>query len=177
MTETKVSAIEVLQAGPFSLREVAIKEFAEFFDSILEQNALSAEQQTALGESIKTSIERRDQVGAFLARIDAEADALKKEEARLATRRRSFERIREIFEDSLHAQLANWGVTRVEGHKYSFIVKKNPPKVNITDENQIPSEFITYTPTISKASIKDALQEGKEVPGCELVQGTRLEIK
>lgn len=173
----KETAIEVLQGGPFSLREVAIKEFESFFQSILEQNALTPEQQAALGDSIKTSIEKRDQVGAFLARIEAESEALKKEEQRLAMRRRSFDRIKEVFEDSLHAQMQNWGVVKVEGHRFSFTVKKNPPRVNIINEAEIPGEFISYTPTINKMGIKDALEEGKEVAGAELVQGTRLEIK
>jgi len=169
--------LEVLQSGPFSLREVASKEYEEFFQSIVEQNALTPEQQVALGESIKTSIEKRDAMGAFLARLDGEAEILKKEEQRLATRRRMFERIREIFQDSLHWQLENWGVKRVEGQKFSFTIKKNPPSVEIGDEKLIPAEFIDYSPTISRARIKDALSEGKEVPGAKLNQKTRLEIK
>jgi len=170
--------LDVLQSGPFSLREVAHKEYEEFFQSIIEQNALTDEQRSALGESIKTSIEKRDAMGAFLARLDGEAEILKKEEKRLADRRRMFERIREIFEDSLHWQLEQWGVKRVEGQKFSFIVKKNPPSVEITDEKAIPAEFIDYSPSISKARIKDALSEGKEVSGAQLsTNKTRLEIK
>jgi len=171
------ATLDVLQSGPFSLREVANKEYEEFFQSIIEQNALTEDQQKALGESIKTSVEKRDAMGAFLARLDGEAEVLKKEEKRLADRRRMFERIREIFEDSLHWQLEQWGVKRVEGQKFSFIVKKNPPSVEIEDEKLIPAEFIEYNPTISKARIKDALTEGKEVQGAKLIQKTRLEIK
>ena len=171
-------ALDIIQGGPFSLREVITKEFEGFFESILEQNALTPEQQTALGDTIKTSIEKRDQVGAFLARIDAEAEALKKEEARLAARRKSFERIAEIFTDSLHAQMVEWGVTRAEGQKYAFVVKKNPPSVEIMDEALIPAEFIDYNPAISKQRIKDALSAGNEVPGAQLNKSkTRLEVK
>lgn len=173
-----MEAIELLQSGPFSLREVANKEYAEFFESIIEQNALTEEQQKALGESIKTSVEKRDSMGAFLARLDAEAEVLKKEERRLADRRRLFERISEIFQDSLHWQLEQWGVKRVEGQKFSFVVKKNPPSVEIENEKLIPSEFIDYNPVISKARIKDALTEGKAVEGAKLITNkTRLEIK
>jgi hypothetical protein len=160
------------------IREIVAnnKEYEEFFDSIVEQNALTPEQQTALGESIKTSIEKRDNMGAFLARLEGEAELLKKEEKRLADRRRKFERIGEILTEGLHSQLVEWGVKKVEGQKFSFTVKKNPPRVNIVDETKIPAEFVSYVPQISKSKIGDALKEGKQIEGAELIQSTRLEI-
>jgi hypothetical protein len=179
--ETKVDpkpdAIEVLQSGPFSLREVAIENFDEFFNSIIEQNALSEEQQASLGEAIKKSIEKRDRLGAFLERLELEAELLEKEEKRIAARRRQFQRIGECFRDSIHSQMKEWGVVKAEGQRFTFTVKKNPPRVDVTNEAEIPAEFISYTPQFNKSAIKEALQEGKEVPGAELVQGTRLEVK
>jgi hypothetical protein len=65
----------------------------------------------------------------------------------------------------------------VEGQEFTFAVRKNPPKVEVVDEALIPPEFISYTPVINKAAIKDALEEGKEVPGAELVQSTRLDVR
>jgi hypothetical protein len=162
------------------IREIVAnnKEYEEFFDSIVEQNALTPEQQTALGESIKTSIEKRDNMGAFLARLEGEAELLKKEEKRLADRRRKFERIGEILTEGLHSQLVEWGVKKVEGQKFSFTVKKNPPSVEIENELLIPADFIEYVPRIKRAEIKDALSEGKEVEGAKLITNkTRLEIK
>ena len=162
------------------IREIVVnnKEYEEFFDSIVEQNALTPEQQTALGDSIKTSIEKRDNMGAFLARLEGEAELLKKEEKRLADRRRKFERIGEILTEGLHSQMVEWGVRKVEGQKFSFIVKKNPPSVEIEDESKIPAEYVEYAPRIKRAEIKEALSEGKEVEGAKLITNkTRLEIK
>jgi hypothetical protein len=175
--EPKQDAIEVLQSGPFSLREVAIDNFQEFFESILEQNALSPEQQTSLGESIKKSIEKRDRLGAFLERLELEGEMLKKEEARLAGRRRMFERIGECFRDSIHTQMTEWGVVKAEGQRFTFTVKKNPPAVEVVDESIIPAEFLDYKPSVNRSEIKRVLSEGKEVPGAQLRQGTRLEVK
>jgi hypothetical protein len=62
------------------------------------------------------------------------------------------------------------------GNEYSFAVKKNPPRVEIVDEEAIPPEFNDYTPSVNKAAIKSALEDGKEVPGAELVQTTRLDV-
>jgi hypothetical protein len=162
------------------IREIVVnnKEFEDFFDSILEQNALSPEQQTALGESIKTSVEKRDNMGAFLARLEGEAEMLKKEEKRLADRRRKFERIGEILTEGLHLQMVEWGIRKVEGQKFSFTVKKNPASVEILDETLIPAEYLDYTPRVKRQEIKEALSEGKEVEGAKLIQNkTRLEIR
>jgi hypothetical protein len=176
----KETAIDLFSGGAFSVREIVLanKEYEEFFDSIIEQNALTPEQQTALGETIKTSVEKRDNMGAFLARLEGEAEILRKEEKRLADRRRKFERIQEILTEGLHLQMLDWGVKRVEGQKFSFAVKKNPPSVEIEDENKIPAEFLDYTPRVKKAEIKEALNEGKTVDGARLITDkTRLEIK
>ena len=176
-TAVKQDAIEVLQSGPFSLREVAIDNFDEFFNSILEQNALTPEQQLSLGEAIKKSIEKRDRLGAFLERIELEAEILHKEEKRLSERRRQFERIGECFRDSIHNQMKEWGVVKAEGQKFTFTVKKNPPSVEILDEAALPPEFIDWKPSVNKTAVKLAITEGKEVQGARLTQGTRLEIK
>lgn len=173
-TET---AIEVLQSGPFSLRELAIEKFDGFFESILEQNALTPEQQVELGDQLKSSIEKRDQVGAFLRRCELEGEILRNEEKRLAARRMQFEKIGRVFEDSLKLQLENWGVTKVEGNKFTFAIQKNPPSVSIENEAELPAEFIKYVAQPDKLAIRDALKDGKEVSGATLVCGTRLVIK
>jgi hypothetical protein len=171
------SAIEILSSGPFSLREVAIGNFDEFFNSIIEQNALTPEQQISLGEAIKESVQKRDRVGAFLARIDLEAEALRTEEKRFADRRRQFEKIGECFRSSLKAQLEDWGVVKVEGRQFSFTIKKNPPAVEITNEAELDAKYIDYKPQVNKSAVKLDLQNGQAVNGARLTQGTRLEIK
>ncbi|MCU1316965.1 MAG: hypothetical protein JWN63_2287 [Candidatus Acidoferrum typicum] len=171
MAETK-TAIE-----PLSLQEVAFEHFQEFFDSIAEQAQFTPEQQLALGEQLKASIEKRDKLGNCLAWLDGQADLLRSKEKQLAERRHRFEKFSWAVRSSLHQQMLDWGLKKVEGQEFSFTVKKNPPKVEVVDEALIPPEFISYTPAINKAAIKDALEEGKEVPGAELVQSTRLDVR
>jgi hypothetical protein len=58
MTEPKTT-IE-----PLSLHEVAFEQFEAFFESIIEQSQFTLEQQVALGEQLKASVEKRDkQIG------------------------------------------------------------------------------------------------------------------
>ena len=168
-TEVKETAIELLQSGPFSLREVAIKNFDEFFESIIEQNGLTEEQHATLGNYLKESIERRDRLGSFLKRIEVEGEAIRTEEKRLANRRREFEKIGEAMRDSIRTQLENWGVKKVEGQKFTFALHKSPSAVEITDEALVPAEFIDYKPTVRKNDVARAIAEGREVPGAQVL--------
>jgi hypothetical protein len=172
MAEETKTAIE-----PLSLREMAFEHFEEFFESILEQSQFSPEQQTALGEQLKGSLESRDKLGNVLLWMDGQARLLREKETQLAKRRQCIEKVSAAFSSSLHQQMLDWGVKKVEGNEYSFTVKKNPPRVEIVDEEAIPPEFIDYTPSVNKTAIKSALEDGKQVPGAELVQSTRLDIR
>jgi Siphovirus Gp157 len=171
MTEPKTT-IE-----PLSLREVAFEQFETFFESIIEQSQFTPEQQFALGEQLKASVEKRDKLGNCLVWLEGQADLLREKEKQLADRRHCFEKFSGALRSSLHQQMLDWGVKKVEGQEFSFTVKKNPLKVQILNEDAIPPEFISYSPVINKSAIKDALEDGKEVPGAELVQSTRLDIR
>lgn len=163
--------------GAISLQEVAFEHFQAFFESILEQAAFTPEQQAELGEQLKSSIEKRDKLGNVLMWLEGQAEMLKAKEKQLADRRKNFEKFHAAVVSSLHQQMLDWGVRKVEGQEFSFTVKKNPPKVEIVNEEALPAEFVKYVLSVDKAAIKDALTDGKEVAGAQLVQSTRLEIK
>jgi hypothetical protein len=178
MAEKPVAIDMVLAGGPFSKEEVLTEQFQQFFQSILEQAALTPEQQTSLAENLKASVEKRDKLGSCLAWVDAQAEMLKAEERRLASRRKAFEKFSNVITDSLHAQMKEWGVKRVEGLKFSFVIKKNPPSVEIENDEEIPAEYIDWNPSISKERIRGAMDQGIQVPGAKLIDDkTRLEIK
>jgi len=166
-----------IETVALSLREVAFEHYEEFFNSVVEQAALTPEQQSQLGEQLKSSIEKRDKLGNFLALLDSEAEKIRAKEKQLAERRRRLEKFSEIIQSSLHSQMVDWGVKKVEGQEYTFAIRQNPPKVVIDDEERIPAEYVNYVPTIDKARIKDDLTEGKQVEGAHLEQGTRLDIR
>lgn len=171
MTEPK-AAIE-----PLSLREVAFEHFEEFFESIVEQAQFTPEQQLALGKQLSEGIEKRDKLGNCLAWLDGQADLLRSKEKQLAERRHRFEKFSWALRSALHQQMLDLGIRKVEGQEFTFAVRKNPPRVEVVDESLIPPEFVSYTPMINKAAIKDVLEEGRVVPGAELVQSSRLDVR
>jgi hypothetical protein len=192
-----VTGVPIIPPSPFakteapsssaSLMTLGGELFEKFFESIgeqLESNAgLSEEQNAELATYIQLQtnsheiVAKRDRLGEFLARLAAEADAIRAEERRLAARRAVFEKIAGCMRSSIHQQMLDAGVTKAEGKLFSFAIRRNPPKVEITDESAIPPEFVTYEPRIDKRGIKDQLEDGKAIPGVELAESTRLEIR
>lgn len=153
--------------------------FEEFFQSILDTVELDATQKGAVGEYLKQgAIEKHDRLGSFIRRMESEAAAIKAEEARLAARRRGFEKVADMMESCIKEQMDEWQIRKVSGKLFTFAVQKNPPSVEIVDEAAIPAEFINYPPTVNRQAIKEALTEGKEVPGAKLnTEKTHLVIK
>jgi len=58
-------------------------------------------------------------------------------------------------------------------------ISKNPHSTNVYSEADIPHEYIkeTLVKTINKKQILDDLKQGVIIPGCELQQKTRIDIK
>ena len=79
----------------------------------------------------------------------------------------------------LKNNLEKSGLKKIDAPDISISMQKNPYKVVITNETEIPSNFIDTkeTKAINKEKIKEALKNGEEVPGCELVQENRITIK
>jgi hypothetical protein len=152
--------------------------FEEFFRSIVEQENFDDSQKATLGEYLKGAIEKRDRLGEFIARMEAEASAIRNEEKRLAERRQGFEKIAKSMRDSIHQQMLEWSIKKVEGNLFTFAVQKNPDSVECVDESLTPGEYIDYKPQSDRVKIKTALQAGEEVPGWRLVTDkTSLRIK
>jgi len=72
------------------------------------------------------------------------------------------------------------GIKKIECPLFSISLAKGQEVVSITDENLLPDEYVRVKTEISpnKIALKNALKDGKEVPGAELVTGkTSLRIK
>jgi Uncharacterized protein involved in chromosome partitioning len=173
--ETKIEKLTVQAA--FGQFEQLFEKFCEGIEAQAQQEQLVPEQQLALAEQLKAGIEQRDKLGNCLQWLDGQAEFLREKEKQLAARRRNFEKFSAAVKSSLEQALVDMGVKSVEGNEYRFSIRKNPPRVEIVDEALVPPEFVSYTPAINRAAIKDALAEGKDVPGAALVRSTRLDVR
>ena len=104
---------------------------------------------------------------------------MKEAESNMHQRRASLEKKINHMREYLRANLEKSGIKKIDAPDISISMQKNPYKVVITNENEIPEDFIDTkeTKAVNKEKIKEALKNGEEVPGCELVQENRITIK
>jgi hypothetical protein len=92
---------------------------------------------------------------------------------------------REARADRLHTAVIHYMTiterTEVVTDRHTLRIKRNPPKVEVYDEERVPTEYMKETTkvtiSVDKKAIAEALKSGADVPGCALIQTSRLEIK
>ena len=107
--------------------------------------------------------------------IDAEIERLKALKKRNQTKR-------DGLMAYVHRCMQVAGLTSLPAGTFTFSVRKNPPSVEILDENAIPPELMNVpepvAPTPDKKAIAKKLAAGEAVPGARHAMPTyRLEMK
>lgn len=109
--------------------------------------------------------------------LQAEVEALKAEEKRLAKERKTRENKIENLQGYLFDTISGLEKREVKGGIFTVSIKKNPPKTVVEDLNAIPKQFIVNTPSVDKKMIKEALKNGEIIEGAKLVQEESLKIR
>jgi hypothetical protein len=108
----------------------------------------------------------------------ADIEAHKNEEKRIAERRKQLEKQTETLEAYLYGEMKVSGLKELKSPLFKLTIQKNPPKAEVLDESLIPSNFmIPQDPKLDKKLLLKALKDGEEIPGAVIVQETRLQIK
>src|SRR5699024_5060867 len=117
-------------------------------------------------------------IGKVIRNLEAETQAFKDEEKRLANKRKSIENNINNLKLYVEHELKNTGKTNVKAGLFTFAIQKNPPAVQINDESVIPKRFfIQPEPRVDKTSLKKALNDGDLIPGVQLIQKEGLRIR
>jgi hypothetical protein len=116
----------------------------------------------------------------YIKNMEAQALAIKSAkmdmQARQSQLEKNIERLKKYLCDAM--MLAN--IKSISTSPlFNISLKKNPPHINIVDEDCIPYDYITIRTekVIDKSSMLCDLKEGKEIPGAMLKQETRVVIK
>lgn len=121
--------------------------------------------------------EKATNVAAFMRNLEATAAAIKEAEATMARRRKAIENRAAGLRDYLKLNMEASGISRIESPWFELSIRKNPPAVQVPDESLLPDEFKqeVVSVKIDRTALKAALKAG-DVPGAQLVSGTRLAI-
>lgn len=115
----------------------------------------------------------------IVAEFDSSIEACEREAKRLRDRsgvlKGRIESLKSYMFDALKATQQ----TKVKTDLFTVSIRKNPGKVDITDQDVLPEKFveIVVTSVPRKAALSAALKAGEVIPGAEFVQGERLHIQ
>jgi hypothetical protein len=111
--------------------------------------------------------------------LRAEAKAVREAEANMRERRQRIERQADRLHKYLQESMQSAAVDLIKCPEYVLRIKKNPPHVEIVDEEMLPPEYMRtkQVTEIDKKKIKEDLSADMEVPGAMLISDFRLEIK
>ncbi len=119
----------------------------------------------------------------WIKNLNAEAEAIKAEEDALKARRVATENKAKRLKEHLATMLDD---SPFKTARVSCSLRKSPPSVKFADEKAFISkmleadrdEFLSFKmPEINRSAVKDAIQNGVEVEGAELVQNSYVYIK
>lgn len=119
-----------------------------------------------------------ENIALFIKNLNAEADAIKKEENALAERRKKKEKQIETFKKWLTTSLIANDEMKFESAKCSLSFRKSE-SVIITDEKSLPVEYVKEKIEYSadKTKIKKDIKNGVAVAGAILEVNQNLQIK
>ncbi|MDO6634114.1 siphovirus Gp157 family protein [Bacillus thuringiensis] len=130
-------------------------------------------------QAIEEAFDEKVQGAALLVRnIDAQAEAIKVEEKRLADRRKAFENNVKGIKEYLYQQMVAVDKRRIKGTLATVGIQKNPASLNIASDAVIPPEFmIPQEPKIDKKALLAAIKDGMQWDGITLKQGESVRIR
>jgi hypothetical protein len=122
--------------------------------------------------------------GFVIKNLEANANAILAAMEQMSERAAKIKKRAEQLRNRLKTGMEIAGVQSLTTPYFDIKIKKNPPKVEIWDERQVPAQFWRTpepppppAPAIDKKAIAAAIKANQDVPGAKQVQETRVEIK
>ncbi len=132
-------------------------------------------------ESVELEFQdKADNIIKLIKNLEAEAKAIDEEKKRLDKRSKSLNSNVANLKDYLFKEMKRLEKGKVKTDLFTVSIRKNPPKLVVSDENKIPNEFWIVKTEVDNSKLKEAIKfdedKFKEL-GIELIQGESLSIK
>ena len=119
----------------------------------------------SLGEEIE---DKAENIAKLIKNYEADIEAFKAEEKRIAERRRTLENDVKRLKEYLFNNMKLTGKTKFKKGTFSFNIAKNPASVEIVNQDIIPMDYRELVEVINKKDILQDLKNGKDVQGAIL---------
>jgi prophage DNA circulation protein len=157
----------------------AYQKLQDYADAVAEDPALEAERQ-ALIDSVDEQIDAKlTSIARVLRNYDAEIEALREEERRLAKKRRARENAAAWLKRYAKQQMEQAGKRKISDGVLTVALQKNPARLKLNiDEAMVPDEYLLpQPPKVDKRGIADALKSGEAIEWAELVQDESVRVR
>lgn len=131
----------------------------------------------AVSLAVKDKIQN---IGKWTLNLDGRTEAIDKEIARLEHKKRMTENLSKRLQEYVKMCMTKADMKKLEYTTFSVAVQKNPPSVEIVNEEAVPNTYkiIKQTIAVDKKKLLDDLKAGQKVEGCTLVTDkTHLRIR
>lgn len=147
--------------------------FAELFD-LIENEEVEQEVLADTLEAIEDGIENKvDNIAKIIKNLDGAVEVFKKEENRIAIRRKVMENRVKWLKEYLLLSLDVTKKKKIEAGTFVVRKQKNPMSVIVSDKSKLPKKYlIPQEPKEDKDAIKKALKNGEKVDGAEIKPDT-----
>lgn len=119
--------------------------------------------------------EKLQNIALLYKNMTSDAKQLKELEKEYSDRRKRCEKTAEWCKETLARELA--GEKFEDENKRFKISWRKSEKVEITNEDVIPAEFVKQTISFDKLAMKDAMKNGNVIDGVQLVETQSIQIK
>lgn len=159
------------------MRLYELTEAWESVQALIDNDETQEEQLQAALENIEGAIEEKaDGYAKLIYSMKAEAEAIKVEEKRLATKRQSLENRAKWLQKNLEEAMIATGKKKFKTNLFVFSVQKNAPSLDDFDEAIVPEEYWKVTRSVDRSALLKAVKNG-EVEGIGLKQTESLRIR
>lgn len=159
--------------------ELKLYELAEEFAALVDADDLdetALQRLDATGHAIEV---KADNICSLVKTFDAFVEMCKKEEARIAEKRRVFENKTKKLTDYLQRCMELAGTVEISAGTRTVKLQKKAPALVVDNEVDIPARFWTIIPETKQLDRKGLLAARKqeEIQGCHVEQGLRVAFK
>ena len=161
---------------------LSLYEITGAFPKLMAQEEMSEEDKNKVEEELTTLLQKKsNSVIAYSKNIELAIKAMKEEETRISTNRKTLENRLEQFKKYVKECMEGNGINKIETDLGTLSIARSPISIEIVNEEEIPDEYkeVIFTTKVDKKKIAEAFKStGELIGGVEIhTDNTNLRIK
>ena len=161
---------------------LSLYEITGAFPKLMAREEMSEEDKNKIEEELTTLLQKKsNSVIAYSKNIELAIKAMKEEETRISTNRKTLENRLEQFKKYVKECMEGNGINKIETDLGTLSIARSPMSIEIVNEEEIPDEYkeVIFTTKVDKKKIAEAFKStGELIEGVEIHTGnTNLRIK